>query len=383
MVLVSRWVEPYDIRMKSLEDASLNDKRVLLRIDTNVPLTDTKTIHVADDFRLRAVVPTIQFLLNRKAKIILLGHLGRPDGPSSAESLRPVFHHLSALINQPIKFAPRVFSPATAQAVDELKAGEILGLENLRFDPGEAKNSRTFARKLAAYGDLYVNDAFAVSHRNAASVVAITEFLPSYPGILLELEYQTLKELIRHPARPFVAVIGGAKIGDKLPVLNHLLPRADRILIGGGVANTFMAAQGEDVGASLVDRDQLDNARLLLKKARGKIVLPVDLVWHDDAILDVGPKTVALFGQHLQVAKTIFWNGNLGKTEVAEFAHGSAAIAKTVADSQATTIIGGGNTIEIFSKLGLLKKVTFVATGGGASLELLSAAVLPGISALE
>jgi phosphoglycerate kinase len=369
--------------MKSLEDVSVNDKRVLLRIDTNVPVTDTKEIHVADDFRLRAVVPTIQFLLNRKAKVILLGHLGRPDGPNPAESLRPVFHHLSALVNQPIKFAPKLFSPETARAVDDLKAGEILGLENLRFDPGEAKNSRTFARKLAGYGDIYINDAFAVSHRDAASVVAITEFLPSYPGILLELEYKTLTELMRHPARPFVAVIGGAKIGDKLPVLQHLLPRADRILIGGGVATTFLAAQGEEVGQSLVDRDQIETARLLLKKARGKIILPIDLVWHDDAILDIGPKTAALFGQHLKVAKTIFWNGNLGKTEVAEFARGSAAIAKIVAASQATTIVGGGNTIEIFSKLGLLKKVTFVATGGGASLELLSAAVLPGIAALQ
>lgn len=368
--------------MRSLEDASLNDKAVLLRLDMNVPLGSDN--QPTDDFRLRSVAPTIQFLLNRQAIIIIMGHLGRPEGhPDPALSLRPIYKHLAAIVNQPIQFAPSLFSDVTKQATKSLAAGQILGLENLRFDSGEEKNSRTFARKLAAYGDLYVNDAFAVSHRSAASVVAITEFLPSYPGILLEQEYRTLTELLRHPASPFVAIIGGAKTEDKLPVLKHLLAKADRILVGGRVANTFLAARGEPVGESLVDRGQLELARQLFARAKGKIVLPVDLSWQGQKILDIGPKTVGLFTKYLKNAQTIFWNGNLGKSEVSGFEKGSEAIATLLSKSDATTIVGGGNTIELISKLGLRQEMSFVSTGGGATLELLAGVTLPGVGALE
>lgn len=366
--------------MKTLEDISVNGKRVLVRIDANIPIVDGK---LTDTFRLSAVVPTIHFLLNRFAKVILVSHLGRPNGQADpALSLKFVYEELSRLLEQPIQFAPEIFSSATTTAIDNLKEGEIIGLENIRFDQGEEDNSRTFARNLSGYGDLFVNDALSVSHRAAASMVAITEFLPSYAGLLLEREYGVLTNLLRHPATPFVAIIGGAKIDDKLPVIQRLLQKADTVLVGGGVANTFLSASGVDIKKSLIDESCLEAAKQILKISKGQLILPTDFQWDADRILDIGPKTVAVFEGYIKRAKTIFWNGNLGKSEETEFATGSEAIAKMMAATDGTTVIGGGNTIEVCNRLGLLNDFSFVSSGGGATLELLAGRELPGVKAL-
>ncbi len=367
--------------MKSIEEAALSGKKVLVRVDLNVPLEDGK---IRDTYRLQAVIPTLEFLTNRGAKVILMSHLGRPMGIiEPAESLKPVYEELSKLIDKPVIFAPELFGDATKKLVDDLQEGQILGLENLRFDKAEDDNSRTFAQKLAAYGDVYVNDAFSVSHREAASLVAITEFLPSYAGLLLEREYHILTNLLRHPADPFVVVIGGAKIEDKLPVIKRLLDKADRILLGGGVASTFLASQGVDVKKSLINKDLLDEAKDIFKRGRGRILLPTDYVWDGDAIVDIGIKTQLQYKRYLSSANTIFWNGNMGKSEIAKFADGSAAIAQEMVNSGATTIIAGGNTIDLCNSLKLLKKMSFVSSGGGATLSLLSGEKMPGIEALK
>lgn len=366
--------------MQSLEDVSVNGKRVLVRIDANIPILDGKA---TDNFRLEAVAPTIHFLLSRFAKVILVSHLGRPKGaPEPNLSLKPVYDELSRILGKPIQFAPEILGAATTAAVNGLKEGEILGIENIRFDKGEEDNSRTFARSLAAYGDLYVNDALSVSHREAASVVAITEFLPSYAGLLLEREYNVLTNLLRHPAQPFVAIIGGAKIDDKLPVIQQLLRKADTVLVGGGVANTFLAASGVDMKKSLVSEACFDAARAIIKSSKGKLILPVDYTWSDDQVLDIGPKTIAAFEGYIKRAKTIFWNGNVGMSEKPEFAKGSEAIGEAIAATDGTTILAGGNTIEVCNRLGLLSELSFVSSGGGATLELLGGRKLPGIVAL-
>jgi len=370
--------------MKGLEEASLLGKLTLVRIGADLPLTEDNPPKISDDSRLRVLVPTIQYLVNRKARIVLCSHLGRPNGQVDKNlSLKPVYLRLSALLKQPITFAPTLFSKQTEQAVNNLGEGKILGLENLRFEKGEEANSRTFARKLAKYGEIYINEAFSVSHREAASLVAITEFLPSYAGLQLEKEVSVLRELLKNPARPFVVIVGGAKIADKLPAIKHLAKHADAVLVGGGVANNFLAAQGQDVGNSLVDEKYLEQAKDLLKRNRGKLVIPSDLIIEDKTIMDIGHHSTELFLRQLKNAKTIFWNGTLGKAEVKEFAHSSELIAHAVANSRATTIIGGGNTIELFSRLNLLSDLTFVSTGGGSTLELLSGRALPGIKSLS
>ncbi|MEX1123763.1 MAG: phosphoglycerate kinase [Patescibacteria group bacterium] len=368
--------------MRSLGDAVLSGKRVILRLGLDLPLDDNGKI--LDDERLRIVLPTIHFLLNRNAKVIIIGHLGRPKGQTDPKlSLRPVYIQLSALLKKPVHFAPKLFSGDTKVAVEKLPEGAILGLENLRFDSGEDNNSRTFARKLANYGDIYVNDAFSVAHREAASTVAITEFLPSYPGLAIDKEINVLAGLLKNPAHPFVAIIGGVKIADKLPAITHIGRVADRVLVGGGVANTFMASQGMNIRESIYDKDYLDQATAIIKRSQQKIVLPVDFVWGDGKILDNGPETTEMFAKYLKGAQTIFWNGSLGHTEDPRYRKCSDTIAGLIAESPATTIIAGGNTIEIFSRLDLLDKVTFVSSGGGAALELLSGKVLPGIRALH
>lgn len=371
--------------MRSLEDAAVNGQKVLIRLGLDVPLVQNGSEWlVADDTRLRSILPTLHWLLNRHAKVIIVSHLGRPGGKIKADlSLRPVYTHLAALLKKPIQFAPQLFSAATEAAVAGLPDGQILGLENLRFDPGEDNNARTFAKKLARYGDLYVNEAFSVSHREAASLVAITEFLPSYAGLQLEREYQILTSLLRHPAAPFVAIVGGAKIADKLPFLKQLVQKADLVLVGGGIANTFLAASGVDIKKSLSDTASLPAATAIMKQARGKIVLPIDFVWHEDQILDLGPKTTELFQSHLKRAKTVFWNGNLGKSEDPRFAVTSEAIARFLASRPATTIVGGGDTAEIVTRLKLNNKLSFVSSGGGATLELLAGQKLPGLEALN
>lgn len=371
--------------MKFLEDAPLSGKRVLVRINIDVPIRGDKEPVVVDSFRLKAVLPTLHYLIDNRAKIVLLAHLGRPDGKEVRElSLRPVYLHLSALLKKPISFAPKLFSNATAEAVEKLGEGELLGLENLRFDPGEEKNSRTFAARLAHYGDLYVNDAFSVSHRSAASLVAITDLLPSYAGQLLEREYQVLSNLMKHPAKPYGAVIGGAKIEDKLPIIKQFLMRADWVLVGGGVANTFLKADGKvDIKNSLYDADRIEIAREILKKSRGKLILPTDYVWHEDKILDLGPNTIINYQRHLKSAQTVFWSGPLGKVEDEKFQKGSLEIARTIADVGATSVVGGGDTVGFINGQDLAKKFSFVSTGGSATLEFLGGRVLPGLKALD
>jgi len=369
--------------MQFLEDAPLAGRRVLLRINGNVPLGGKKAKLVADDYRLRQVLPTIHYLLDYQAKVILLAHLGRPEGKIDHQlSLRPVYLHLSALLKKPIQFAPTLFSEATRRAVEGLGDGEILALENLRFDPGEQKNSRTFAAKLAKYGDIYVNDAFSDSHNAAASVEAIADLLPSYGGLLLEREVQILSGLMKHPSRPYVAVVGGAKIANKLPTIRQLIRHADRVLVGGGVANTFLQAAGQDIKQSLCDSEYLDAAKEILKLGKGKLVLPTDFVWRKNAIVDLGSETQAHYAKILKGAETVFWTGPLGLVEEEKYQAASLNVARAMIDSGATTVVGGGDTVGFVNQAKLAKQFAFVSTGGSATLEYLSGQTLPGLKAL-
>jgi len=370
--------------MKFLEEASLSGKRVLVRVVADVPLEESGGItRVADDYRLRLILPTLHYLLDYGARIVLVSHLGRPNGRvDKSLTLRPVWLHLSALLKRPIQFAPTITSDATAIAATELTDGQILALENLRFEPGEDKNTRTLAAQLARCGDIYVNDAFGVSHREVASLVAITELLPSYAGLLLEREVKMLSGLMQHPMRPYVAVVGGAKISDKLPAIKQLLRRADRILVGGGVANTFMAASGFPVKKSLIDKESLEEARQLLKTGHSRIVLPDDSIWSKEAMVDIGPATQKKFTQYLKGAHTVFWSGPLGKIEEKGCQSGSEQIARAILAGGATSIVGGGDTVAFVDSLGLSNQFSFVSTGGGATLAYLGGQVLPGLKAL-
>lgn len=372
--------------MHFLEDAPLAGKRVILRIVADVPYDLKHQPVVLDDYRLRQVLSTIHYLLDYGASIVLISHLGHPDKSGivdKKESLEPIYAHLSKLLRRPINFAPSLFSIETQGMIKNLKAGEIIALENLRFDSGEAKNSRTFAAKLARYGDLYVNDAFSVSHRNSASVVAITDLLPSYGGLLLEREVQVLSNLMKHPARPYVAVIGGVKISDKMPTIKQFLHRAEKVLVGGGVANTLLKASGINVKDSIIDGEGQETAKQILRMSKGKLILPVDFVWQGKSIVDIGPETRRQFLKHLKPAKTIFWSGPLGKVEDAKYSHGTSEMARAIAHEGATTVVGGGDTVSFINQLSLASAFSFVSTGGSATLEYLSGAVLPGLKALE
>lgn len=364
--------------MREINDISVTGKTVLLRVDLNVPIDEGK---ILDKFRLIAVLPTINYLINRGAKVVLLSHLGRPGGQVDTElSLKPIILQLSALLKKKIFFAPSPESAELKSHIAKMNNAEIVALENLRFFKGEENNSRTFAKTLATLGEIYVNDAFAVTHREAASTVAITEFLPSYAGLLLEKEIHMLKGLLRRPAQPFTVIIGGAKIKDKLPMIEHLIPYANKILLGGGIANTFAAANGQDVKNSICESTHFDLAIKLQKKAKGKIVVPSDFIWQDDVIKDIGAKTLAQYQSVIKNSQTIFWNGNLGVSE--EGYQSSRTIAVEIANSKATSIAGGGNTVETLHDAGVQKEFTFVSTGGGATLELLSGRRLPGVEAL-
>lgn len=367
--------------MKGLENANVTGQTVLLRLELNTPIVDGQ---VSDDSRLRSHLPTINYLLNRQARVVLVGHLGRPKGKKGSEfSLKPVYERLASLLKKPIKFTPHVIGEEVTQHAQALEAGEILGLENLRFEPGEEINSRTFARSLAKLADVYVNDAFASSHNKHASMDAVTEFLPSYAGLLMEKEYLVLTNLMRHPSLPFVAIIGGAKVKEKLPVLKHLSARTERILVGGAVANTFLQASGVNVRDSLVETSLLTEAADILKRAKGKIILPVDFIWDEGVISDIGPKTAEQYEKILATAKTIFWAGSLGIAERPAFAHGSTQIAHFLSSSKATTIVGGGDTAAIVHSLRLENRLTFVSTGGSATLKLLSGEPLHAIEILN
>ena len=385
---------------KTIEDIDVTGKRVLVRVDFNVPIKDGK---VGDDTRIQAALPTLHYLLDHQATLILCSHLGRPKGEVKQEfSLKPVADHLSMVLGQPVKFVEDCIGPVAEQAVKELSPGDVLLLENTRFHAGEKKNDPAMAKQLAGLADLYVNDAFGSAHRAHASTEGVTQYLPSVAGYLMEKEIIYLGQAIANPARPFIAILGGAKISDKIGVIRNLLDKADQVMIGGGMANTFFKAQGYPVGDSLVEDDSLDIARELIKLADYRLRLPVDVVIGDKfeadtervvmsmgpipdgwRILDIGPETVKTFGKPISEAGTIAWNGPMGVFEFPRFAEGTIGLAKAIARSNATSIIGGGDSVAAVKNAGLADKITHISTGGGAFLEMLEGKVLPGMAALE
>jgi phosphoglycerate kinase len=385
---------------KLVSDLDVKGKKVLVRVDFNVPIKEGK---VKDDTRIMAALPTINYLLEHGAAVILCSHLGRPkDEPDPAFSMRPVADYLAKLVTVPVKFAEDCIGPIAEEAAKNLKFGEILVLENTRFHKGEGKNDPEMSRQLASLADLYVNDAFGSAHRAHASTAGVADYLPAAAGFLMEKEIQYLGNAIAAPKRPFVAILGGAKISDKIGVIKNLLTKADQILIGGGMANTFFAAQGYAMADSLVEGDAIETAKELLAKSGGKLILPVDVVLANafDAearsqtqamgnipdgwrVLDIGPKTVKVFGDVIQDAGTVVWNGPMGVFEFPRFAAGTFAVAKAVADSDAVSIIGGGDSVAAINQSGLEGKITHISTGGGASLEMLEGIELPGLKVLN
>ena len=388
------------MKLRTLHEAPVSGKRVLVRVDFNVPL-DRQTGEVADDTRIRAALPTIEYLIQQGARVILMTHLGRPEG-KVVDSLRvdPVARRLSELLGGPVKKAPDCVGPEVEAMVAQLQPGEVLLLENLRFHPEEEANEPAFAEALARLGEVYVNDAFGTAHRAHASTAGVARFLPAYAGLLMEKEVRYLTKVLGNPEQPYIAVIGGAKVSDKLPVLRNLLPRVDRLLIGGGMANTFLRAQGHQVGASLYEEDQVEAARELL--GSGKIMVPVDGVIADrvaaDArtdvllfgdvpegwsVLDIGPETVRQFQEALRPARTVLWNGPMGVFELEPFAGGTRAIAEFLAGlTGALRVVGGGETVAAVEKFRLADKFDHISTGGGATLEFLEGRTLPGIAVL-
>src|SRR5947199_6250512 len=395
----------------SLRDLDVRGRRVLVRVDFNVP-TETRDgkIRVTDDTRIRESLPTINYLREHGAKTILMSHFGRPKGkPVVKYSLRPIGEYLHSLVHQPVIFSHDTVGDVPAKIVEHMENGDVSMMENVRFQPGEETNDPQFAKALADLGDLYVNDAFGAAHRAHASAVGITKFVKqSAMGFLMEKELKHLREGLETPARPFVVILGGAKVSDKIGVLKALMGKADVILIGGAMANTFLKAEGIPVGSSKVESDKLDLARELLEmaKKRGvKFLLPIDAVETDEIrpganmrntsrlppqhgisdgwkAVDIGGATIALYQEEIAKAETILWNGALGVFEIPEFGEGTMAIEEALAQSGATTIIGGGDSVTGVKQAGLAGKMTFISTGGGASLELLEGKELPGVAAL-
>ena len=385
---------------KSVTDIDVRGKRVLVRVDYNVPIKEGK---VGDDTRIRAAMPTLNYLLEHGAAVILCSHLGRPKGgPDPKYSLRPVAEYLGQMMGKPVAFAEDCVGPVAEAAAKALKPGDVLLLENTRFHPEEEKNDLELAKKMAALADIYVNDAFGSAHRAHASTEGVARFLPAVAGFLLEKEIKYLGQAIADPKRPFIAILGGAKISDKIGVIKNLLTKADQVLIGGGMANTFFKAQGYPVADSLVEDEALETARELLQTGSTRLRLPVDMVLADkfDAeaksetlptgpvpdgwrILDIGPKTVEAYSKAIAGAGTVVWNGPMGVFEFPRFAEGTYGIAKAVAGSAAVSIIGGGESVAAIQQSGLAGKITHISTGGGASLEMLEGLILPGLAALQ
>ena len=390
--------------LNTIRDADLTGKRVLIRVDFNVPLKDGV---VKDDTRIRAALPTIEYILSQKgASLVVMSHFGRPKGKKNPEfSMAPIGKRFAELLGKPVKVAPNVIGPEVEKEVKALKPGEVLLLENVRFYPDEEANNPEYAKALASYGDVYVNDAFGTAHRAHASTEGVAHFLPAYAGFLIEKEVKFMAPLLENPEHPFVAIIGGAKVSSKIGVLQSLLRTCDTMVIGGGMAYTFLTVQGHKVGKSLVESDYLDTARDFLKAAAEKkvnVILPVDHIAAEafdenaapvavDGIdipdnlmgMDVGPKTIALIKDAVSKAKSVVWNGPLGVFEFDSFAKGTLEIAKAVAGCKGTTVVGGGDSVAAVNKFGLADKLSHVSTGGGASLEFLQGLPLPGIVALQ
>ena len=389
---------------KTVRDIDVDGKRVLCRVDFNVPIKDGV---VGDTTRISAALPTIKYLVEHNARVILMSHLGRPkgDGPEPELSLKPVAEKLAEMSGLPVQFVADTYGDEAKAAVDALESGHVLVLENVRFDKREKKNDPEIAKILASYGDVFVLDAFGTAHRAQGSVVGPAAYIPAVAGFLLEKEVDTLTGIFADPERPFVAIVGGSKVSSKIGVLDHLIDSADTLIIGGGMAYTFFLAKGYTVGTSLKEEDWVERAGEMLKKAEDKgvnILLPADNVVTDhfgeDAVgevvdsdkipddrmgMDIGPKTEALYAEAIKGAKTVFWNGPMGVFEMDQFAHGTEAVARAVADSDCTSIIGGGDSVAAINKFGLADKMSWISTGGGASMELVEGKALPGVEALN
>lgn len=391
---------------KTLKDLDVKGKKVLVRVDFNVPFSKEDSTVITDDSRIVAALPTIKYLLENDAKVILMSHLGRPKGePKPEYSLAPVAKRLEELLGKEVKFlnSDVVVDENVKSEVEKLEVGDVALLQNTRYRKEETKNEETFAKELASLADLYVNDAFGTSHRAHASNVGVSSVLPSALGFLVQKEVEIMGKAISDPERPFVAILGGAKVSDKIGVIENLLNKVDTILIGGGMAYTFLKAQGKEIGKSLLEEDKIELANDLLNKAKEKgveLLLPIDYrvskefgenakatvveeIPTDEESLDIGPKTEELFAGKLKDAKTVVWNGPMGVFEFPEFAKGTNAIAKALTETDAVTIVGGGDSALAVEKAGYKDKITHVSTGGGASLELLEGKVLPGIDAVE
>ncbi len=384
---------------KTVKDIDLKGKRVLMRVDFNVPMAEGK---VTDDKRIKAALPTIKYVLEQGASVLLMSHLGRPKGgPDPEFSLKAASEALAALLVKPVQMAPDCVGAEVEKMAKELKPGEVLMLENTRFHKGEEKNDLDLAKQMAALGEVYVNDAFGSAHRAHSSTEGVARFLPAVSGFLMEQELEYLGRAIANPEHPYIAILGGAKISDKILVVETLLSKCDKLIIGGGMANTFLAAKGLNMQDSLVEETSLETAKSILAKSSDKLILPVDAVIADkfDAeantqtvavdkipagwrMLDVGPKTLELYKASLSGVKLVVWNGPVGVFEMPKFAEGTFALARMLAESGATTVIGGGDSASAVKKAGVAKQMTHVSTGGGASLEFLEGKELPGVAAL-
>jgi phosphoglycerate kinase len=386
---------------KTIRDIDIKGKRVLMRVDFNVPMQDGV---VTDDKRIRAALPTIQYALDHGASVVLMSHLGRPKGTGFDPefSLKPAAEALGKLLDRPVKMAPDCVGPEVEAMAKALQPGDVLMLENTRFHKGEEQNDLELAKQMAKLGDVYVNDAFGSAHRAHASTEGVAHFLPAVSGFLMEQELEYLGRATENPAHPYVAILGGAKISDKITVVENLLNKCDTLIIGGGMANTFLAAKGYNMQDSLVEAGSVETARAIMAKAGDRLMLPVDAVVADkfDAnaasqvvdvdkvpagwrMLDIGPRSIEKFGDVLKAAKLVVWNGPMGVFEFPKFAEGTFAIAKLLATTGATTVIGGGDSASAVKKAGVAKQMTHVSTGGGASLEFLEGKVLPGVAALN
>jgi phosphoglycerate kinase len=388
---------------KTVRDVDLRKKRVLVRVDFNVPLKEGR---ITDDTRITAALPTLNYILDQKgASLVIMSHLGRPKKPDKENSLAPVAERLSELLGKKVTLAPDCIGAETEAVVRAMKPGDVVLLENVRFHPEEEKNDPEFARKLASMGDVYVNDAFGTAHRAHASTEGVAKILPGVAGFLMEKEIKFLGGVFENPAKPFVAIIGGAKVSTKIAVLESLLPRVTTMIIGGGMSYTFLKVQGHSVGKSLVEEDLLSTARSFLEKAKSsgaEVLLPIDHrvgaefsesakaeqvdsvdVPEGKISMDIGPKSAALFRERILKAKTVLWNGPVGVFEFPEFSKGTQEIAKAVADCKGTTVVGGGDSVAAVNQFGLADRITHVSTGGGASLELLEGKQLPGVVALQ